>query len=169
VPVVSNSSPLIALVRIQRLDLVPALVQSVLIPPAVAREISPSIPVLPRWISVQAPTAPPSKKFAFLTNDNSSLTPLIWTGTAVVAKLSALQSVDSKRFAELEDRKEGGSENLHPRVFAVRPEGPCGDSKEWSRLAPSRASVSAVSERCSVGCGSSQAATTAVMGAPLGK
>jgi predicted nucleic acid-binding protein len=60
VPVVSNSSPLIALVRIQRLDLVPTLLQSVLIPPAVAREISPSIPVLPRWISVQAPTAPPS-------------------------------------------------------------------------------------------------------------
>jgi predicted nucleic acid-binding protein len=53
VPIVSNSSPLIALVRIQRLDLVPALLQSVLIPAAVAREIAPSIPVLPPWVSVQ--------------------------------------------------------------------------------------------------------------------
>jgi predicted nucleic acid-binding protein len=43
VAVVSNSSPLIALARIQRLDLLPAIFKSVLIPPAVAREIRPSI------------------------------------------------------------------------------------------------------------------------------
>jgi predicted nucleic acid-binding protein len=60
VSVVSNSSPLIALARIQRLDLVPAILQSVLIPPAVVREISPSIPILPAWVSVQAPTEPVS-------------------------------------------------------------------------------------------------------------
>jgi predicted nucleic acid-binding protein len=59
--VVSNSSPLIALARIQRLDLVPAIVQSVLIPPAVAREIAPSLPALPRWVSVQVPTGQPSE------------------------------------------------------------------------------------------------------------
>jgi predicted nucleic acid-binding protein len=51
---------LIALARIERLDLVPALLQSVLIPPAVAREITPSIPVLPSWVSVRAPSARPS-------------------------------------------------------------------------------------------------------------
>ena len=54
--IVSNSSPLIALARIRRLDLVPTLLQSALIPPAVAREIAPSIPVLPRWLEVRAPT-----------------------------------------------------------------------------------------------------------------
>jgi predicted nucleic acid-binding protein len=54
VPIVSNSSPLIALARIQRLDLVPAVLHSILIPPAVAREIAPSIPVLPAWGSVKA-------------------------------------------------------------------------------------------------------------------
>ena len=54
--VVSNTSPLIALVRIQRLDLVPISLPSELIPPAVAREIAPSIPVLPRWLEVRAPT-----------------------------------------------------------------------------------------------------------------
>ena len=54
--VVSNSSPLIALARIQRLDLVPAVLKSALIPPAVAREIAPSIPVLPDWLEMRAPT-----------------------------------------------------------------------------------------------------------------
>jgi hypothetical protein len=58
--VVSNSSPLIALARIQRLDLVPTILESVLIPPAVAREIRPSIPVLPDWLRVQAPAKSPS-------------------------------------------------------------------------------------------------------------
>jgi len=53
---VSNSSPLIALAGIQRLDLLPAIFESILIPPAVAREIAPSIPVLPSWLRIQAPT-----------------------------------------------------------------------------------------------------------------
>lgn len=57
--VVSNSSPLIALARIQRLDLLPGIFESVLIPPAVAREIAPSISVLPIWLRIQAPTAMP--------------------------------------------------------------------------------------------------------------
>jgi len=61
VAVVSNSSPLIALARIQRLDLLPAIFASVLIPPAVAREIAPSIPVPPTWLRIQAPNvAPPA-------------------------------------------------------------------------------------------------------------
>ncbi len=60
--VVSNSSPLIALARIQRLDFLPAIFESVLIPPAVAREIGPSIPALPTWLRIQAPSVlpPPS-------------------------------------------------------------------------------------------------------------
>jgi predicted nucleic acid-binding protein len=48
-----------ALARIQRLDLLPAIFESVLIPPAVAREIAPSIPILPAWLRVQAPNVPP--------------------------------------------------------------------------------------------------------------
>jgi predicted nucleic acid-binding protein len=59
VAVVSNSSPLIALARIQRLDLLPAIFESILIPPAVAREIAPSIPVLPTWLRIQAPSVLP--------------------------------------------------------------------------------------------------------------
>jgi predicted nucleic acid-binding protein len=57
VPIVSNSSPLIALARIQQLDLVPAVLQFILIPPAVAREIDPSIPALPAWVSVKVPSS----------------------------------------------------------------------------------------------------------------
>ena len=58
--VVSNSSPLIALAGIQRLNLLPAIFESILIPPAVAREIGPSIPVLARWLRIQAPNVLPS-------------------------------------------------------------------------------------------------------------
>ena len=50
---VSNASPLIALVAIQRLELIPALFETVLIPPAVAREIRRSIPAAPPWLQVQ--------------------------------------------------------------------------------------------------------------------
>ncbi|MBI3403776.1 MAG: DUF3368 domain-containing protein [Acidobacteria bacterium] len=50
---VSNSSPLIALVAIERLDLLPALFTSILIPPAVAHEIRRSVPVAPAWLQVR--------------------------------------------------------------------------------------------------------------------
>ena len=56
--VVSNSSPLIALAAIEQLNLLPALFESVLIPPAVALEIAPSIPTLPAWLRVQSLTSP---------------------------------------------------------------------------------------------------------------
>jgi uncharacterized protein len=51
--VVSNSSPLIAFAAIQQLKLLPALFESVLIPPAVALEIAPSIPMLPPWLRIE--------------------------------------------------------------------------------------------------------------------
>jgi uncharacterized protein len=51
--VVSNSSPLIAFAAIDQLPLLPAIVDTILIPPAVAVEIAPSIPDLPRWLRVE--------------------------------------------------------------------------------------------------------------------
>ena len=51
--VVSNSSPLIACAAIGRLDLFPVLFESILIPPAVASEIAPSLPTLPAWLRVE--------------------------------------------------------------------------------------------------------------------
>ena len=45
--VVSNASPLIAFASIEQLSLLPAIFQSIVIPPAVAVEIAPSIPTLP--------------------------------------------------------------------------------------------------------------------------
>jgi uncharacterized protein len=53
VAVVSNSSPLIALTQIGRLDLLGRLHARVLIPPAVAQEVEPTIRGLPGWILVQ--------------------------------------------------------------------------------------------------------------------
>jgi predicted nucleic acid-binding protein len=52
--VVSDSGPLIALQRIQQLDLLRALFDHVLIPPAVASEIAPG-EQFPDWLRVQTP------------------------------------------------------------------------------------------------------------------
>jgi len=51
--VVSNSSPLIALTQIGRLDLLGRLHPQVFIPPAVAKEISPTVQRLPSWLAVK--------------------------------------------------------------------------------------------------------------------
>ena len=52
-PVVSNASPLIALVQIGYLGLLNRLFSNLLIPPAVLREIAPSL-TLPDWITERA-------------------------------------------------------------------------------------------------------------------
>ncbi len=54
-PVVSNSSPLIALAQIGYLDLLELLFGRVLVPPGVALEVAPSV-VLPEWIEQRALT-----------------------------------------------------------------------------------------------------------------
>jgi predicted nucleic acid-binding protein len=58
VAVISNSSPLIALAQIGRLDLLSQLHARVLIPPAVAREVEPTIPALPGWLVIRPLTLP---------------------------------------------------------------------------------------------------------------
>ena len=50
--VISNSSPLIALTHIGRLEIRYKLHAQVLIPPAVAKEVEPTVPTLPRWLVV---------------------------------------------------------------------------------------------------------------------
>ena len=97
--VVSNSSPLIALARIQRLDLLPAIFESVLIPPAVAREIAPSIPVLPTWLRMQAPNAmPPTSSRRRHLGDGE------WEALALAIELKAdwiiLDDLPARRSAE---------------------------------------------------------------------
>jgi predicted nucleic acid-binding protein len=53
VVVISNSSPLIALTEIGRLDLLSHLYAELVIPPAVAREVEPTVRKVPSWISVK--------------------------------------------------------------------------------------------------------------------
>lgn len=53
-PVVSNSSPLIALEQVRKPELLSALFGTVWIPPAVVAEVAPTIPVLPSWLTEQA-------------------------------------------------------------------------------------------------------------------
>ena len=52
-PVISNSSPLIALTQIGRLDLLRLLYTRISIPPAVAREVEPTVTKLPDWVLVR--------------------------------------------------------------------------------------------------------------------
>jgi uncharacterized protein len=99
VAVVSNSSPLIALARIQRLDLLPAIFESVLIPPAVAREIAPSIPVLPTWLPIQAPgVLPPASLLRRRLGEGE------WEALALAVELRAewiiLDDLPARRSAE---------------------------------------------------------------------
>ncbi len=54
-PVVSNASPLIALEQIGQLPLLEQLFGQVFVPPAVAREVAPSV-TLPDWTQVQVLT-----------------------------------------------------------------------------------------------------------------
>ena len=50
--VISDSSPLIALAQIGRIEILYQLHPNVLVPPAVAKEVAPTIPELPGWILV---------------------------------------------------------------------------------------------------------------------
>ena len=54
----SNSSPLIALTQIGRLDLPRRLHTRISNPPAVAREAEPTVAKLPDWVPVKAPAHP---------------------------------------------------------------------------------------------------------------
>jgi len=53
VVVISNSSPIIALFQIGRLDILRQLQSSILIPPAVAQEVTPTVRNLPGWVVVR--------------------------------------------------------------------------------------------------------------------
>ena len=59
---VADSSPLIALFQIDQLELLGKLLGDVVIPPAVAREISPTLSELPPWIEVRSPAQPMSSQ-----------------------------------------------------------------------------------------------------------
>ena len=56
--VVSDSGPLIALERIRQLELLPALFNRILVPPAVKEEFAPS-DRLPEWLQLQPAKQPP--------------------------------------------------------------------------------------------------------------
>jgi predicted nucleic acid-binding protein len=56
--VISNSSPLIALAQIGRIELLRSLHGTVLVPPAVALEVKPTLSQLPEWILTRSPESP---------------------------------------------------------------------------------------------------------------
>ncbi|MEA2336930.1 MAG: hypothetical protein QOE82_937 [Thermoanaerobaculia bacterium] len=56
--VIADASPLIALHQIGQISLIERLFGQILIPSAVAREVSPSLPTLPAWITARDLTRP---------------------------------------------------------------------------------------------------------------
>jgi hypothetical protein len=56
--VIADASPLIALHQIGQISLIERLFDRILIPSAVAREVSPSLPSLPAWIMARDLTRP---------------------------------------------------------------------------------------------------------------
>lgn len=56
--IICNASPLIALAQIDKLWLLETLFQRIVVPPAVIREISPTVPSIPPWIEQKAITQP---------------------------------------------------------------------------------------------------------------
>jgi predicted nucleic acid-binding protein len=56
--VIADASPLIALHQIGQISLIKRLFGPILIPSAVAREVSPILPALPAWIMVRDLTQP---------------------------------------------------------------------------------------------------------------
>jgi predicted nucleic acid-binding protein len=56
--VIADASPLIALHQIAQISLIERLFGPILIPSAVAREVSPSLPALPVWITARDLTRP---------------------------------------------------------------------------------------------------------------
>jgi len=56
--VIADASPLIALDQIGQISLIKQLFGQILIPSAVAREVSPSLPTLPAWIMTRVLTQP---------------------------------------------------------------------------------------------------------------
>jgi predicted nucleic acid-binding protein len=56
--VIADASPLIALQQIGQISLIERLFKHILIPTAVVREVSPSLPALPAWIVIHDLTQP---------------------------------------------------------------------------------------------------------------
>lgn len=65
--VVSDASPLTALLQVGRVDLLARLFEQVIIPPAVRDELLRAHPALPEWLKIQSPNvSPPSLAHANL-------------------------------------------------------------------------------------------------------
>jgi predicted nucleic acid-binding protein len=94
---VSNASPIIALAQINKLGLLEKLFSWVLVPPAVVREISPTV-VLPNWITERALMQPISSQIL-----NTSLGPGESEAISLAFEIGSIVIIDerpARRLAE---------------------------------------------------------------------
>jgi len=87
---VSNASPIIALAQINKLDLLEKLFSWVLVPPAVVREISPTV-VLPNWITERALMHPISSRIL-----NTSLGPGESEAISLAFEIGSIVIIDER-------------------------------------------------------------------------
>ncbi len=124
-PVVSDASAIIALNRIDQLRLLERLFGAVLIPPAVAREISPSVRK-PYWIQVQ-PLRRPASAAALQASLGAGETEAISLAVEVNAQTLILDDKPARRLASLRGLPVVGTVGILVRskqkgyIDAVRP------------------------------------------------
>lgn len=96
--VVADASVLIALGQIDRLSLLEQLFGEVMIPPAVAREVSPGLPELPSWIRTRALDEPPDPRVVSASLDAGE-TEAIALALVVNAERIILDDLPARRLA----------------------------------------------------------------------
>jgi len=96
--VVADASVLIALAQIDRLSLLEQLFGEVLIPAAVAREISPGLSGLPPWVRAHALDEPPDPRVAAASLDTGE-TEAITLALVVKAERIILDDLPARRLA----------------------------------------------------------------------
>jgi predicted nucleic acid-binding protein len=81
---VADASPLISFHQIDRLDLLRRVFPGVVAPPAVAREIAPSVAALPPWIREQSPPTIPQGALALDAGEREAIALALHLSAAVI-------------------------------------------------------------------------------------
>ncbi len=96
--VVCDAGPLIALEQIARLDLLRTLYGQVIVPTVVAREVTPTLPVLPEWIEVRGHVGTPRSPLAQGRLDDGEFAAIL-LARVLAADVIVLDDLDARIFA----------------------------------------------------------------------
>jgi predicted nucleic acid-binding protein len=125
---VTDSSPLIVLYQIDRLELLRSLFRAVVAPPAVTREIAPSLGALPTWISERHFATTPNVAMSLDAGEREAIALALHVSADVII----LDDLDGRRRAEqlgldvigsagilLQARRRGLIDTVRPELDAM--------------------------------------------------